>query len=244
MIMKRVGISLACLMPCASAVACPPSATIEKILSLGSVYIGELHGTSQSPDLVRCLAEASIARHIKPLTVSLEIPPDAVEPTSPFWKDPDGRASQAMYALVMYLKAQQDAGLLRLHFQVLRGDQRSPDNDERAGREISTLAAEGRVIALSGNVHSRHTAPGEDVARKPSGDFVGPHVKTIALTTVHGGSAWVCMDGICAVHTIPPNSRLGVYELVDGTQAGHDWIFPMEQFTASPPKVANKAVGK
>ena len=237
---KSLGISLALLLPCASAAACPPSAAIEKILSLGSVYIGELHGTSQSPDLVRCLAEASIARHIRPLTVSLEIPPDAVDPTSLFWRGEDGRASEAMFALVGYLKAQQDAGLLRLHFQDLRGDQRSPDNDERAGKEIASLAAEGRVIALSGNFHSRHTAPGEDVARRPTGDFVGSSVKTIYLTTVRGGSAWVCMAGICGVHAIPPNNVHGIYELADGAQVGHDWIFPMEQFTASPPMVSDR----
>lgn len=241
--MPNILLSLAFLGHVVAAPVCPPPTLSVQILALGSVYIGEIHGTNESPRLVECLVDASLKASTLPLAVSLELPPDALDPKARFWnEDGDGRASQAMFDLVAYVKEQQHKGRLTIHFQTLPGDGRSADNDERAGKEIAELAAHGRVIALSGNFHSRHSAAGSEPAVRPTGDFVGPKVQSVAVFANGGGTIWACIDNVCGIHRIPKLERARpAYTLIDGSSVNHQWILAIDSYSASSPEAQRTA---
>ena len=77
-----------------------------EVLSSGkNLYLGELHGTVEVPQLVREIVDATLVTSTLPVAVSLELPLAAKNGESPFWEGTDGRSSQAMYALVQYLLA-------------------------------------------------------------------------------------------------------------------------------------------
>ena len=55
-------LGLLCLLaacPAIRAEACPGDAILQRITAMGSVYIGELHGTQESPVFVRCLVDSN-----------------------------------------------------------------------------------------------------------------------------------------------------------------------------------------
>ena len=72
------------------------------------LLIGELHGTAESPALVRCLVLTALKRGGEPLVVSLEHTPGARDLGSEAWKSNDGRSSIAMWELASFLFEQLD----------------------------------------------------------------------------------------------------------------------------------------
>lgn len=221
--------------PAIHAEVCPGDPMLRRITDMGNVYIGELHGTQESPAFLRCLVSYEIAHGVKPLTVSVEFAESARDMNAPDWRANDGRTSVAMASLLQWLMAEETRGHINLHFQ--RGKVDSVDDfDHRVGVAIRELATKGHVIAYSGNFHNMKVAPpGINVV--PAGAYVGPAFTHIAIVDVNGGTAWFSRADGTGVHQLVPK-RAGYGKpgtLVDGRENGYDFMYLIPTFTASPP---------
>jgi hypothetical protein len=215
--------------------SCPGDASLRSLAALGSVYIGEVHGTEQAPALVGCLADYFVATKAPPFTVSLELPPSARDLKDPVWSGTDGRTSRAMAALVGHLLALEKEKKLSIDFQIKPGlDYRNFDRDN--GMALRDLAAGGRVIALSGNMHAqRRQAFLSDNTIRPAGSFTGSRVVNVMLDADGNGSAWNCMEA-CGIH--PVNSFLAgprKGELRRDNKYGYDFVYVLDAYTPSLP---------
>lgn len=228
--------------PAANAIVaspCPAPAKLQPLLKLGNIYFGETHGTAESPHLVRCVVDAEVAAGVSPLTVSLELPEWVRDSRNEYWSHLDGRSSAAMQQLVAHLQALEKSGKLKLDFQV--PDKDLGDNqalNKYLGEHLRDLAAKGRLIALSGTLHTqRRQALIPSLTFKPAGAYLGDNVKTVWVVALHEGTAWSCSPQ-CASHDMKGWSGVKVGELSDGDAAGFDYIYAVEQFTASPPALS------
>ncbi|RZL32633.1 MAG: hypothetical protein EOP35_19695 [Rubrivivax sp.] len=237
------------LLPNLAAAACPDTPGFQKLASFEHLYLGEGHGTEEVPQLVQCLVQRAIAGRPASLAVSLEMPEDARSPDSWQWKSQDGRASQAMWRLHQWLQAQEAAGLLKLHHHQPTGSYPDQaDYEKAAGLGLNTLMGEtARVIVLSGNFHSRRE-PIEWMPKvRPMGTYVGEATVHVDLQALEGGTSWNCTSRstgnapppppTCAAHAQPalPRGDARAGDLLDGREVGHDYVYLMKSFTASPP---------
>lgn len=230
--------------------ACPEDAGFQKLASFEHLYIGEVHGTEEVPQLVECLVHRAIATRPASLAVSLEMPEEeARQPDSLFWKNRDGRASQAMWRLHQWLLTQEAAGALKLHHhQPTTHYPDQADYEKAGGQALNALMRQhARVIVLGGNFHSRKEAMSWMPGIRPMGAYVGEGTVHVDLHPLEGGTAWTCSSQALAGSTPPPPTcaaralpalpagpaRSG--ELIDGKPAGHDYLYVMKSFTASPP---------
>ncbi len=229
----------------AQLVQCPSDAMLIKLLSFGDLYLGEIHGTAETPQLVQCLVEKALATSKERIIVSLELESGARDPGSYPWQETsphDGRTSKAMFNLLAYLKDKESQGLLNLDFQHKIIFDR-PDGKSRAeiiGLDLKALSERGLLIALSGNAHSMKTMPpGMPLNGLQEGRYVGPNMTHIWVQAVDGGTTWNCSPD-CGVHEMKKLSRIdgNPDTLVDGSTVGHDYIYfiPQRTFTASPPQ--------
>lgn len=223
----------------ASAQGCTNTTPLDQLIERGSdLYLGEVHGTAEAPGLVECLVRHAVAKDVRPLIVSLELPSSARDPKSDFWDGTDGRASKAMWALMQFLLGEEAKDHLALHFQrAIGGDVAT--QDELIGSALKDLAQQGLVIALSGNFHSRREPAPFLPTQRPAGMYAGDAYTRISIEAVEGGEAWVCLgDDGCGVHAIPKSSigsaSPGI--VADGSAVGHDLAFLVPRFTASPPQ--------
>jgi hypothetical protein len=234
------------------AAACPDDAGFKKLASFEHVYLGEVHGTEEVPQLVRCLVEAAIAARPASLAVSLEMPEDARPRDGLFWKNQDGRASQAMWRLHQWLLAREAAGALKLdHHQPTRHYPDQADYEKAGGQALNALIRQhARVIVLGGNFHSRREAFDWMPGMAPMGSFVGEDTVHVDVVALEGGSAWTCRSTApagspppsptCAANALsplpaPPGGAGNPGELRDGRPFGHDHVYLVKSFTASPP---------
>lgn len=231
------------------AAACPEDAGFKRLASFEHLYLGEAHGTEEVPALVQCLVQSAIAAKPASLAVSLEMPEDARQPDSWQWKSQDGRASQAMWRLHQWLQAQEAAGVLKLHHHQPTGSYPDQaDYEKVAGQALNALMSKhSRVIVLSGNFHSRRE-PIEWMPKvRPMGTYVGEGTVHVDLQALEGGTAWNCTSRstgnapppppTCAANTqlAIPRGDARVGDLIGGREFGHDYVYLMKSFTASPP---------
>lgn len=222
-----------------TSIACPSAQKLQPLLQLGNIYLGELHGTVESPNLVRCLADAEVAAGVAPLFVSLELPNFARDTGDRTWAGVDGRTSQAMMSLVNHLEALEKQGKLTLDFQLTGKEQNAVQMNKQVGEHLRDLAAKGRLIALGGNLHSqRKQAMIPSLAFAPAGAFVGDGVKTVMIVHARDGTAWNCTE-TCGAHKDKGLTGIKAGELVDGSAYGHDYLYSLDQVTASPPARAS-----
>lgn len=205
------------------------------------LYLGEGHGTFETPALVQCLVIAALERKGEPLIVSLEQQPSARDLQGDAWRGQDGRGSIAMWELTKFLLEQEKLGRLTLH-------QHAPtvfDNpfdpaayERRMGTPLLELAKRGLLLALSGNYHSRNAPIPMSPPYDPAGMYAGPDVMHIDVESASGGSAWNCAAGGCGEHRMPRTSPFNgtPNTLMDGKDYGHDFVYLLPQITASPPK--------
>ena len=225
---------------------------------------GELHGTTQIPDLfgdLVCQAAAS-----GPIVVGLEVPEasqsafdawlasdGAAEARAallrePFWRFTDGRASAAMLALLKRLRAMRAAGrrisLLAFVPPAGRAVTQTPYEQAIAASWRRALAAApgARLLVLVGSVHSR-------IAGYLDFEPAAMHLPR-ALTLTFGpfpvgGTAHNCQPAGCGPHsagpaprTIPPRGLIPAPP--EGRAAmSYDYLYsPGTSFTPSPPAVA------
>lgn len=222
------------VMPAASAASCPDDAVLKRLTDMGNLYIGEMHGTQESPAFLHCLVAYEVAHGVKPLTVSVEFENAARDLKSPVWMANDGRTSVAMATTLRWLMGEEAKGNIRLHFQ--RGDNVPFDEVDRFyGEGIRAQAATGRVIAYGGNLHARKTFS-EFSPQPPAGNYLGPGFTHIALSNVKKGTAWVSINGVTGVHELSanrPDETPGT--LIASTDRAYDYIYLLPTYTASLP---------
>lgn len=219
--------------------ACPTAQQLQPLIKLGSIYLGELHGTVESPVLVRCLVDSEVAAGVTQLIVSVELPDAARDTKSQVWNGLDGRTSAAMMSLVTHMESLEKQGKVTLDFQLSGGEQGDQQMNEKVGEHLRDLAATGRVIALGGSIHSqRKQALIPSLTFKPAGAYVGDRIKTIMVVPANSGTSWNC-DPQCAVHDAKGFDGIKVGDLADGAEYGHDYLYAVAQSTASPPARAS-----
>jgi hypothetical protein len=222
-----------------TSIECPSAQKLRPLLKLGNIYLGELHGTVESPNLVRCLTDAEVAAGAAPLFVSLELPEFARDTHNGAWGGVDGRTSQAMMSLVDYLESLEKQGKLTLDFQLTGKEQNAVQMNKQVGEHLRGLATKGRLIALGGNLHSqRKQAMIPSLTFAPAGAFVGDGIKTVMIVHARDGTAWNCTE-TCGAHKDKGFTGIKADELVDGSAYGHDYLYGLDQVTASPPARAS-----
>lgn len=227
--------------PISSAISqlkCPSAEEMAPLLALGSVYLGEVHGTNQSPKLVECLVDATLASGVKPLVVSLELPSFARNTESLTWSGVDGRTSKAMAELVEHLETLERAHRIILDFQVTGYEASDEVINREIGIHLKDLAAKSRVIALGGNFHSqRRNVLQPSTHVRPAGSYVGVAIKTVFVDSAGRGHAWFCSNtcGKHATSNAVPDGHVG--QLMDGADVGHDYVYKVAPFTSSAPAV-------
>ena len=235
-------LALIVALPVRSAEDACPRTPLHTLIERGQdLYLGELHGTVETPALMRCLVIAALERKGEKLIVSLEQEPAARDLQSAAWRGQDGRGSAAMWELTRFLLEQEKLGRLTLH-------QHNPtvfDNpfdpaayERRMGTPMRELARRGLLLALSGNAHSRKTPLPMPSPYDPAGMYAGPDVMHVDVESAEGGSAWTCLSKHCGVNELPGNSPFNgsPNTLMDGKDYGHDFVYLLPGFTASPPK--------
>jgi hypothetical protein len=205
------------------------------------LYLGELHGTVETPALVRCLVIAALERKGETLIVSLEQDPNARDLQSDAWRGQDGRGSAAMWELTDFLLEQEKLGRLTLHQHVPTVFDNPYDPaayERRMGSPLRELARRGLLIVLSGNAHSRKEPLPMPSPYDPAGMYAGSDLIHVDIESASGGAAWNCMAGGCGVHELAGNTPFNHASnmLMDGKGFGHDFVYLLPQFTASPPK--------
>lgn len=204
--------------------------------NLGSVYIGELHGTNESPRLLECLVDYEVAAGIHPLTVSLELQPFARNTKSLVWSGQDGRSSKAMASVVDHLETLEKNGKIALNFQLPTYPVPARVDDE-IGTKLRELASKGRVIAYGGNFHAQRRQvmlPG--VSIKPAGSYMGEAIKNVLIDPTGPGEAWGCTAscGVYKTKSFVPDSKPGT--MIEGKQFGYDYVYFVAPYTPSAPK--------
>jgi hypothetical protein len=216
-------------------ISCPTAQQLQPLMKLGSVYLGELHGTVESPALVRCLVDSEVAASVTPLIVSVELPEFARDTSNQVWSGLDGRTSVAMMSLVIHLESLEKQKKIMLDFQLSGREQNDEQMNQEVGEHLRNLAANGRVIALGGNLHSqRKQAMIPSLTFTPAGAYVGDRVKTVMVVPANGGTAWNCSPQ-CAVRDAKGFDGIKVGDLIEGGKYGHDYLYAVAQSTASPP---------
>lgn len=241
--MKLLPLLIFLYFPCASlaqSYECPEESVLDQFLEFGDLYIGELHGTNETPKFFKCLLDKFIVAAEEPIIVSLELDEYARDSESPFWNNEsnfeDGRSSNAIYELVQYLIGLEEQNIISIHFQLGLGGRPLPST---TGDKLRELSEKGQVIALSGNIHSMKFLPQNFQANiDTEGMFVGPNFTHISIGSALGGEIWACMPN-CGINSIrpSPNSNAAPGALIDGSESGHDYIYYLDikGFTASIP---------
>lgn len=232
--------------------SCPKVEMLDKLLGFGDLFLGELHGTAQTPALIQCLVARAVESVGEKIIVSLEMPSSAREPLSDFWqaeKQEDGRSSKAMFELVKYLVDKENQALINIHFQYHTRFFDEPseisifhkNSAQKIGEQLYELSEQGLVIALAGNVHSMKFLPeGYDPSGKlkTEGMFVGRQFTHINLMSATGGEFWGCAPD-CGVqkHSSFSDAESLTGTLTEGESTGHDYIYylDIDGFTASGP---------
>ena len=224
------------------------------VKSGGNVFVGEIHGTNEKPQLFARLVKAAVSSKAQfndkgelrdEIIVSLEMSVDARDLDSWFWSGTDGRSSGAMWGLMKYLIEEESKGNLTIHFQhskdVLVPNMSTNQREKIIGESIAMLLETNQVLAFSGNVHSSKDTSflgkyGESL--KTVGMFVGGDMLHVYLESIGEYESWSCVGGTpCGVNSFKsPFSDHKVNTMIDGSELGHDLILFIAPTTASPPK--------
>ncbi|MDO3384672.1 hypothetical protein QWI17_02345 [Gilvimarinus sp. SDUM040013] len=218
------------------------TAPLHKLVQDGrDIYLGEIHGTREVPELVYELVTAALSdQHPERVTVSLELDSSAQSLLGFAWSGTDGRHSQAMFELVKKLQVLTKDYALSIHYQhddYNKFESSQSVRERQMGQAIKVLAKNTQLIALSGNAHSAEQPFGAG-APVPVGAYVGSGVLNIYLASVQAYTAWNCYQGPCKEQQFEPwpDNQPNAGTLVSGELVHHDYIYFMPIASASPPQ--------
>lgn len=222
---------------------CPTPAALAPLLQTDGIFLGELHGSVEVPALVDCLARTLSTELAgrRRLTVALEVPPDALDDAHPFWRGQDGRASQAMVALLRSLNAQHAHQQIELiGFAPPEDYPDQADYEVAMARRLDAVPAGQFLLVLAGNFHASRPPPGRpgmgwDLV--PAGAHVQRRMAHVLAAYGQASTSWFCMGNDCGVHALSPSSyaagkALGLHPL---GRDGYDHVFVLPRLSASPP---------
>ncbi len=276
--MKRTA-SLAVMvltLPLAHAAIEDPVATLVKQADTSRLLIiGEMHGTSEVPALVGQLAAGISARKNaagkpQPVVVALEWEGHETGHktylasagtasdkqrllASPFWSKPyqDGRASQAMFALLESVRVQARAGrpVQLATFDLNKGQ--PGDRDEGMAHNLRAIVQANpgaTVIALTGNYHARQKA---GAPWNPEMRFMANYLTDLAPFSLNveapRGSYWGCSGGaaqdckrVSYGRDAKAGASLGLYADSELATLGYNQGLRLAQLTASLPAAAKR----
>ena len=169
-----------------TAASCKPISGLSRVLHAPGVFVGDMHGTAQSPAFVRALI-CHVLKSGRTVLLALEYPrdqqhflhcflhssspdPERALLASPFWSRPtqDGRTSHAMLQLLNWIR-RQIAGGARVRVvafgweppRKLTGTARFNARDGRMAsnlrQELASVTPGDFPIIFTGNVHARKT---------------------------------------------------------------------------------------
>lgn len=221
---------------------CPTAAALAPLLQTDGIFLGELHGSVEVPALVDCLAR-TLATELagqRRVTVALEIPQEALDESHAFWRGTDGRASQAMVALLRSMKALQAQGRIELiGFQPTTYYPAQANYEAAMARLLEATPAPHFLVALAGNFHAAgpESAPPTGERLQPAGALMKRPMAHVLVVNREPSASWHCVGGLCAAHPIRPASlaagkSTGLHPQREG---GYDWIFVLDRLHASPP---------
>ncbi|MDL5032927.1 hypothetical protein QRD43_13510 [Pelomonas sp. APW6] len=225
---------------------CPTPAALAPLLQTDGIFLGELHGSVEVPALVDCLARTLSAELAgrRRVTVALEVPPDALDDAHPFWRGQDGRASQAMVALLRSLAAQQARQQIELIGFVPPEDYPDQADYEVAmARRLDAVPAGHFLLVLAGNFHASRPPPGRPGMGwnlVPAGAHVKRRMAHVLAAYGQASTSWFCMGSRCGAHDLRPSSYAadqapGLHPL---GRDGCDHVFVLPRLSASPPAQA------
>lgn len=225
------------------------------------LLFGEMHGSQESPALIRGLAcDISATQDV---AVGLELPSrdqpllDAFMASggtendvrqliaSDFWqKGRDGRSSAAMLKLIEDMRALKQAGRPVALFAF--DDQPGTELERNVAiangvRRFREAHPDTRIIALMGNIHAMQESmqAGEEMLT-PSGKLLADLHPVSTLVSHPAGTIWACMP-TCGIHALPASRGETVPGFHDGAAlGGYSHTYGLPSFTASPPAVEQK----
>lgn len=207
--------------PVAAQLACPPVDGVEQVLAAPGVFIGDMHGSQESPAFLAALS-CHVLHTGRPLVVAMEYDardqpvldrfltmPDAQQAlvlltSTPHWTgNIDGRASVAMRDA---LHAMHGYGHGGAKLQLLAYDLWGPSAQERDARSAAHIrqARSGAPpetfwIVYGGNVHARKTrglpfrnAPPDSQDYEPLGYLIRDWNLVHLDAAYRGGAGWGC----------------------------------------------------
>lgn len=205
--------------------SCTPIPGADQIWSnklLHWVFIGEMHGSNETPDAFIDLVCDALA-HRKIVTVALERPTSEQEALTgvlsakdlslaeknlldrPGWKNGmDGRASKAMLNLLLSLRklhvAHSELSVYAFDTPYQAGD--SPGKrDEAMGEALlafGKLHPDNLILVLTGNMHATQAPM---FGYQLTAMFISPAERLSLEVTDSGGSSWVNSNGMCGPST-------------------------------------------
>lgn len=240
--------------PAAPALACREIEGLEPLLVPGSgLLLGEIHGTAESPAFVANAACLALRAGL-PVTVALEMPREAAQLDSPFWKDEyqDGRRSQAMAELLgeVWRLQQEERPIQVAWIDRLERPVKPAERDRWMAEALAQAldsTPKGVVIALTGNLHSRVQRGTPWNADSENAGFVltqlRPDRRVTALDVSYpDGTAWTCTSAEASSCQERPLRGRGDGQgervvLHPEVTNGHHGVYHLRSLTASPPAV-------
>ena len=206
------------------------------------VLVGEMHGTKETPaifaDLV-CSARTTKRTVIAALEFRDQHAVDASLGTEPRqarmkallsteeWKGSDGRASQAMLALLERLRSLEAEGVLsRVIAFSASGHSGAQDEQAMASALLTKSASDldALIIVLTGNLHAAKKPLLEAVPYPPMGAFLPPAQTISLLVTDLGGEAWNRQNGTCGPHRLASSGGAHRGITLVSPHAGYDGV--------------------
>lgn len=225
----KQGLWLACvflLVSCAKSpdvrqLACPPVEGVEQVLAAPGVFIGDMHGTVESPAFLAALA-CHVLKSGRALVVAMEY--DAQDQavleqflatrdvgkaatlltSTPHWtSNRDGRASTAMRDALVAIHGLAAAGgnveLVAYDLRVATWQERDPASAEYIRQKRANGASADFWILYGGNVHARKTkglpftnAPPDSEDHEPLGYLIRDWGLVHLNVAYRGGAGWGC----------------------------------------------------
>ena len=216
-LLVAAGLILSSLTVFAACPLTPGAGQIWSDISVRWILIGEMHGSNETPSAFGNLV-CDALNHRKQVTVALERPTSeqaaldgivtgkdvaAAEKAllaEPDWKNGmDGRASQAMLRLLLYLRAlrKKHNGLHVAAFDAPFTGEGPGARDQAMGHALLALATanpRSLVFVLTGNVHAMQSPQfGYELAAM----YLPANERISLEVTDTGGESWATYDGSC-----------------------------------------------
>lgn len=222
------------------------------------IWLGEVHGTCEAPQLFLGLVKLVSRHHTAPPVVALEIPSseqgvidryltsgdDAILRSAPFFKSElkDGRSSEALVKLLSQLRGEKQAAVCCFDPVLATTPQ---DRDSAMAQNLIQCARKfpnSKLVVLSGTVHASIVeGTSWDPTYRPAAFELGKKLDSIVSFTLayEAGTAWTYDDTGFGEHLLKGARWSGTkphyITLYPKPERGHNGAIFSRTLTGSPP---------